>query len=54
MSKPIDNTASYPERRTNVRRGTDIEHDYLLRLLTQLPDAIVCFDRDWRITFANA
>ena len=51
---PIDNTSQYPERRTRSRRGADAEHDHLMRLLTQLPDAIACFDRDWRITFANA
>lgn len=52
--KSIDNTVSHSERRAQFRRDADIEHDHLLRLLGQLPDAIACFDRDWRITFANA
>jgi PAS domain S-box-containing protein len=51
---PIDNTPPHPERRSRTRRWTDTEHDHLARLFMQLPDAIACFDRDWRITFANA
>jgi len=53
-STPIDDTLPHPERRAHSRREADAEHDHLMRLLVQLPDAIVCFDRDWRITFANA
>ncbi len=55
MPNTVDNSpSSHPERRSHARRGTDAELDHLVRLLTQLPDAIACFDRDWRVTFANA
>ena len=43
-----------PDRRTHARREADAEHDYLAQLLAQLPDAVLCFDRNWLITFANA
>lgn len=49
-----DNSTSAPNRRTHARRETDVQHDQLARLLAQLPDAVLCFDRNWLITFANA
>jgi len=55
MSKaPLDNTVPHPERRAHARRGIDSEHDQLVHLLMQLPVGILCMDRDWHITFANA
>lgn len=51
---PLDNTAPHPERRARSRRGIDSEHDHLVHLLMQLPVGVLCMDRSWRITFANA
>jgi PAS domain S-box-containing protein len=54
MADPLLNTAPIsPDRRSNARRGADAQHDHLAQLLAQLPDAILCFDRNWLITFAN-
>jgi len=50
----INPAPTTPDQPTHVRRGADAEHDYLAELLAQLPDAILCFDRNWLITFANA
>lgn len=44
----------FPQQRTHARRKLDVQRDHLAQLLAQLPDAILCFDRDWIITFANA
>jgi PAS domain S-box-containing protein len=55
MSDPsIDKSPVSPNRRNHARRETDAQHDQLARLLAQLPDAVLCFDRNWLITFANA
>ena len=43
-----------PNRRARLRREADAERDHLARLLSQIPEAILCFDRDWLITYANA
>jgi PAS domain S-box-containing protein len=51
----LDKATVISERRTHARRGTDAAgHDPMVHLLARLPDAILCFDRDWIITFANA
>jgi PAS domain S-box-containing protein len=51
---PIDNAPASPDRRRHARRETDAEHNHLANLLARLPDAILCFDHNWIITFANA
>ncbi len=42
------------QRQGTGRRTHDIQREYLARLISQMPEAVVCFDREWRITFANA
>ncbi|RSL16721.1 PAS domain S-box-containing protein [Edaphobacter aggregans] len=51
---PTINAEPSIERQSTGRRTEDARRDYLARLLSQMPEAIVCFDREWRITFANA
>jgi len=41
-------------RRARFRREADAENDYLARLIAQIPEAVLCFDRNWVITYANA
>jgi PAS domain S-box-containing protein len=41
-------------RRAQFRRESDAENDTLARLVAMLPEAILCFDRNWVITYANA
>ncbi|WP_433984196.1 PAS domain-containing protein [Tunturiibacter empetritectus] len=41
-------------RRAQFRRESDAENDSLARLVARLPEAILCFDRNWVITYANA
>jgi PAS domain S-box-containing protein len=54
MSDPlIDKSPVSLNRRGHARRENDAHPDQLTRLLSQLPDAVLCFDRDWVITFAN-
>jgi PAS domain S-box-containing protein len=55
MSDPLNEpTLLSRNRRVGFRREADAERDRLARLLANIPEAIVCCDRDWRITFANA
>ncbi|MBS1801296.1 MAG: PAS domain-containing protein [Acidobacteria bacterium] len=42
-----------PDRRSHGRRREDIRNEQLFRVVAQIPDGVVCIDRDWRITFAN-
>jgi PAS domain S-box-containing protein len=41
-------------RRAQFRRESDAENDNLARLVAQLPEAILCFNRNWIVTYANA
>jgi PAS domain S-box-containing protein len=41
-------------RRAQFRRESDAENDNLARLVALLPEAILCFDRNWVMTYANA
>jgi PAS domain S-box-containing protein len=50
----FDKASAVPERRSHVRRGIDAEQDHLAHILASLPDAVLCFDHNWVITFANA
>jgi PAS domain S-box-containing protein len=40
-------------RKSTGRRIEDGQRDYLAGLVSQMPEAVICFDREWRITFAN-
>jgi PAS domain S-box-containing protein len=51
---PADDAPAIPDRRARVRRETDAEQNHLAHLLAQIPDAILCFDRNWIITYANS
>jgi len=35
------------------RQQDDLRNEQLLRLILQFPDAVICINRDWQITFAN-
>jgi PAS domain S-box-containing protein len=50
---PIDDAPASSNRRSHVRREIDAERNHLAGLLAQIPDAILCFDRNWVITYAN-
>jgi PAS domain S-box-containing protein len=50
----IDNAHSSPDRRIHGRREIDAQHRQLVSLLEHLPDAVLCFDPHWTLTFANA
>jgi PAS domain S-box-containing protein len=55
MSDPLSEpTSDSHNRRVRFRREIDAEHDHLARLLVQIPEAILCLDRNWVITYANA
>jgi PAS domain S-box-containing protein len=41
-------------RRAQFRRESDAENDHLARIVAQLPEAILCFNQNWVITYANA
>jgi PAS domain S-box-containing protein len=41
-------------RRATFRRESDAENDFQARVLARLPDAVLCCDRSWVITYANA
>jgi PAS domain S-box-containing protein len=55
MFERMTNSTSVPiNRRARFRREADAENDYLARLMAQIPEAILCLDRNWIITYANA
>ncbi len=41
------------QRRGHGRRESDIRHEHLTKLLSAVPEGIICLNRDWLITFAN-
>ena len=46
--------ASLPhDRRVRLRRDADAGKDAVVRLMSQIPEAMLCYDREWRITYAN-
>jgi PAS domain S-box-containing protein len=47
------NTDPSPQRHGYGRRWTDRPLNPLANLLARIPDGIISFDREWRITFAN-
>ncbi len=46
-------TGASPLRQGHGRRESDSRHEHLTRLLSQVPEGILCLNRDWVITFAN-
>jgi PAS domain S-box-containing protein len=55
MFERMTHSTSVPvNRRARFRREADAENDYLARLIAQIPEAVLCFDRNWVITYANA
>jgi PAS domain S-box-containing protein len=54
FERMTDSTSVPVNRRARFRREADAENDYLARLIAQIPEAVLCFDRNWVITYANA
>ena len=54
FQRMTDSTSVPINRRASFRREADVENDYLARLIAQIPEAVLCFDRNWVITYANA
>jgi PAS domain S-box-containing protein len=50
----IDNAPVPHDRRPSVRSGPVDDPESLEPILAQIPEAILCFDRNWVVTFANA
>jgi PAS domain S-box-containing protein len=48
----IRNTKS--DQTDSTKNVSGSQADILTNLLTRIPDSIICLDRDWRLTFANA
>jgi PAS domain S-box-containing protein len=53
MSESSINVEYSVQRQNHGRRIEDERNEHLAHLLTQLPDGILCCDREWRIIFAN-
>jgi PAS domain S-box-containing protein len=49
----IDKPPVSLNRRAHFRREADAENDHLAGLLAQLPEAVLCCDRNWVVTYAN-
>jgi PAS domain S-box-containing protein len=54
FDRMTDSTSVPTNRRARFRREADAENDYLARLLAQIPEAVLSFDSNWVITYANA
>lgn len=55
MSDSSNDPASLShDRRVRLRREADAGKDAVVRLMSQIPEAMLCYDREWRITYANA
>src|SRR5258708_8468701 len=54
FERMTDSTTVPVNRRARFRREADAENDYLARLIAQIPEALLCLDRNWVITYANA
>jgi len=50
----IDKSPAIINRRAQFRREIDAENDHLARLIAQLPEAVLCCNTNWTITYANA
>ncbi|MEG9436573.1 PAS domain-containing protein [Edaphobacter sp. HDX4] len=42
-----------PDRRSGTRRRQDAENQQHTSVLFDIPDGVICIDREWHITFAN-
>ncbi len=51
---PIDPNAASLNRRAQLRRETDRRLTPVSNILAQIPEAVLCVDRDWVITYANS
>ncbi|WP_158942301.1 PAS domain-containing protein [Granulicella sp. S190] len=54
MSDPTIKAPVALNRRAQFRRESDAENDNLSHLVALLPEAILCFDRNWVCTYANS
>ncbi len=50
----IDKSPAIVNRRAQFRREIDAENDHLARLIAQLPEAVLCCNTNWTITYANS
>jgi PAS domain S-box-containing protein len=50
----IDKAPVILNRRAQFRRESDAENDHLARLVALLPEAVLCCNTNWTITYANA
>jgi PAS domain S-box-containing protein len=50
----IDKPPVILNRRAQFRRESDAENDHLARLIALLPEAVLCCNTNWTITYANA
>ncbi len=50
----IDSSGAPLNRRAHFRREADRRPESLSKLLAQMPEAILCVDRNWVVTYANA
>jgi PAS domain S-box-containing protein len=53
MSNSTTSVEFSVQRQSVGRRFEDYRNEHLANLLMQLPDGILCLDREWRVTFAN-
>lgn len=55
MSSPQISPSDFsPQRQGRGRRFDDARNEQLGRLVAAIPDGVICIDRSWRITYANA
>jgi PAS domain S-box-containing protein len=50
----IDKSPAILNRRAQFRRESDAENDHLARLISHLPEAVLCCNTNWTVTYANA
>jgi PAS domain S-box-containing protein len=50
----LDSATVSTNRRAGLRREGDVERELLAEILEQIPDAILRFDENWIVTYANA
>lgn len=51
---PVDPPGFPPKQHGYGRRLEDVRKEQLVGILALIPDAVVCIDRNWRITYVNA
>lgn len=50
----LDKSPVLLNRRAQFRRESDAENDHLAHLIAQLPEAVLCCNTNWTVTYANA